>query len=304
MIIDFHTHMHAPGMTQDDRLHITVETVLKAARDNGIEVTCVSNPLHDLRRMDRERGLQEVKTLHSYFAKARDRAKDELIAFVTAAPWSGDEYLKEVERAVREDGFKGAIMPSSLKGGYPDDEVCMPFWQLACELDIPVMIHPPAVGFGEERMRDYRLASSIGRPFDNCLAIGRLIVRGIFERFPTLKLVGTHLGGGISEVIGRMDYAYELQEEASFLGPYEPMLIKKKPSEYVKMMYFDSVCYHLPAARCAMETVGIDHFLFGTDAPPLTVLKGPGLQLVRDLKLPSAQEEKVLAGNAKRLLNL
>lgn len=304
MIIDFHTHLHAPGMSQEDRLHITTETVIEAARQNSVDITCISNPLHDLRRMDRAQGLAEVKTLHGGFAKARDAYKDELIAFVCAVPWSGEEYLREVERAVKVDGFKGAIMPSSLKGGYPDDDECMAFWQLACDLDIPVMVHPPAVGFGEERMRDYRLASSIGRPFDNCLAIGRLIVRGIFERFPKLKLVGTHLGGGISEVIGRMDYAYELQTEAAFLGPYTPMLIKKKPSEYLKMMYFDSVCYHLPAARCAMETVGLDHFLFGTDAPPLTVLKGPGVKLIRDLGLSKPDEEKVFSGNAKRLLGL
>jgi len=73
---------------------------------------------------------------------------------------------------------------------------------------------------------DYRLASSIGRPADGCLAIARLIVRGMFEKLPNLKLVGTHLGGGICEMIGRMDYAYNLGDEAYFLGAYEPMLIK------------------------------------------------------------------------------
>ena len=50
-------------------------------------------------------------------------------------------------------------------------------------------------------MRDYRLASSIGRPMDGAIAIARCIVRGLFEKFPTLKLVGTHLGGGICEMI-------------------------------------------------------------------------------------------------------
>ena len=59
-------------------------------------------------------------------------------------------------------------------------------------------------------MAGYRLASSVGRPADNCLSLARLIVRGIYEEFPKLKLVGSHLGGGICEVIGRMDYAYDL----------------------------------------------------------------------------------------------
>jgi aminocarboxymuconate-semialdehyde decarboxylase len=166
------------------------------------------------------------------------------------------------------------------------------------------VIHPPSVGFGEERMREYRLASSIGRPMDNALALARLIVRGIFEKFPTLKLVGTHLGGGICEMIGRMDYAYNLQEEAYFLGPYEPMLIKHPPSHYLKMMYLESTCYHAPAARCALETVGADHFVFGTDAPPLKPLKKAGVEMIRSLKLAPADEAKVFCENARRLLKI
>jgi aminocarboxymuconate-semialdehyde decarboxylase len=129
-------------------------------------------------------------------------------------------------------------------------------------------------------------------------------VRGIFEQFPTLKLVVTHLGGGICEVIGRMNYAYTLQEEAFFLGSYEPMLIKHPPLHYLKMCYLDSVCYHLPAARCVVETVGADKMVFGTDAPPLTPIKGDGIQMIRDLKLAPADEAKVFSGNAKKLLKI
>jgi len=167
-----------------------------------------------------------------------------------------------------------------------------------------VVIHPPAVGFGEERLKDYRLASSVGRPMDNALAIARLIVRGIFEKFPTLKLVGTHLGGGICEMIGRMDYAYNLQDEAYFLGSYAPMLIRHQPSHYLKMMYLESTCYHPPAARCGFETVGPDHFIFGTDAPPLKVLKKQGVEVIKKIGLSSADENKVYYENAKRLLKL
>src|SRR5207253_5446517 len=94
-------------------------------------------------------------------------------------------FLREFERAVKVDGLKGAWITSSLKGSYPDDDDALPFFKLACELDVPVVIHPPSVGFGEERLRDYRLASSVGRPMDNALALARLIVRGIFEKLPT-----------------------------------------------------------------------------------------------------------------------
>jgi aminocarboxymuconate-semialdehyde decarboxylase len=126
----------------------------------------------------------------------------------------------------------------------------------------------------------------------------------MFEKLPTLKLVGSHLGGGICEMIGRMDYAYNLQEEAYFLGPYEPMLIKHPPSHYLKMMYLESTCYHAPAARCALDTVGADHFVFGTDAPPLKPLKKAGVEMIRSLKLAPADEAKVFGDNARKLLKI
>jgi aminocarboxymuconate-semialdehyde decarboxylase len=82
------------------------------------------------------------------------------------------------------------------------------------------------------------------------------------------------------------------------------MLISTKPSEYLRMMYLDCTSYHPPAVRCAIETVGASHVLFGTDAPPLTVLKPKGLQLVHDLDLPAADKANILGGNAQRLLKL
>ena len=88
------------------------------------------------------------------------------------------------------------------------------------------------------------------------LSIARLIVRGVFERHRNIKFVGCHLGGGICDVIGRMDYAYELGDKASGLGSYEPMLITQRPSEYLKTLYMDTVAYHPPAVMCAYRTSG------------------------------------------------
>ena len=175
------------------------------------------------------------------------------------------------------------LISSSHRGAYPDDADARPFFALATELDIPVFMHPPSVGFGEERMREFRLASSVGRPFDACLALARLIVNGVFEEFPRLKFVASHLGGGICEIIGRMDYAYELRDDPFILGPYGPPLhITRKPSDYLRGIYFDTVCYHAPAVECAIKTVGADRLIFGTDSPMLVALKQRGLDLVRE----------------------
>ena len=308
MIIDIHTHVHTPEDAAKPywrgRCPMTIENALDAAEGAGIDVTLVSNPLHELRDADRTQQLKMCVAQNRYVASLQDKHRGKIYGIASIVPYGGDPFLREFERAVKQDGLKGVWILSSLQGQYPDDDEALPFFQLATELDVPVVIHPPSVGFGEERMKVYRLASSVGRPMDNALAIARLLVRGIFERFPTLKLVGTHLGGGICEMIGRMDYAYNLQEEAFFLGSYEPMLIKHPPSHYLKMMYLESTCYHPPAARCACETVGPDHFLFGTDAPPLKVLKPQGVALIKELKLSPADEEKVYCDNARRLFKI
>jgi aminocarboxymuconate-semialdehyde decarboxylase len=307
MIIDFHTHVAPPEIRERSlwrgKCPMTIENVLDAQQEAGIDRTVISYPYHELREMDAPAQLAAIARHNRYLASLQDRHQT-IYALACASPYGGDAFLKELERAVRQDGCKGAMIMSSLPGHYPDDDDAFAFFALASELDVPVFVHPPHVGFGEERMRDYRLASSIGRPMDSALAIARLIVRGMFEKLPKLKLVGSHLGGGICEMIGRMDYAYNLQEEAYFLGPYEPMLIRHPPSHYLRMMYLESTCYHVPAARCALETVGADHFIFGTDAPPLKVLKRAGLAVIRELKLPPADEQKVFSGNAARLLKV
>ena len=318
MIIDFHVHVLPPedmGAFTATGFHrnigarkgtapTTIENALEAAKIGGVDITVISNPLHNLRDMDREQQLARCQRQNRFNAAQQDTHHGSIVGMASTVPYGGDVFLREFERAIKQDGLKGAWITSSLQGSYPDDDDAMPFFQLAAELDVPVVIHPPSVGFGEERLRDYRLASSVGRPMDNALALARLIVRGMFEKLPKLKLVGTHLGGGICEMIGRMDYAYRLQDEAFFLGSYEPMLIKHPPSHYLKMMYLESTCYHPPAARCAIDTVGIDHFIFGTDSPPLFVLKREGVDLINKLGLSAEEKNKVYCENAKKLMKL
>ena len=267
MIIDFHTHVFPPedfetftgtGFHKNvgakkGRPPATIENVLEAAKIGGVDISVISNPIHNLRDMDRAQQLERCQRQNRYNAQQQNKYPGQIYGMASIVPYGGDPFLREFERAVKQDGLKGAWILSSLQGSYPDDDDAFPFFQLACELDVPVVIHPPSVGFGEERMRDYRLASSVGRPMDGALAVARMIVRGVFEKLPKLKVMATHLGGGICEMIGRMDYAYRLQDECFFLGTYEPMLIKHQPSHYLKMLYLESTSYWVPGARCAFE---------------------------------------------------
>jgi aminocarboxymuconate-semialdehyde decarboxylase len=117
--------------------------------------------------------------------------------------------------------------------------------------------------------------------------------------------VASHLGGGICEIIGRMDYAYELRDNPLILGPYgPPIYISRKPSDYLRTLYFDTVSYHAPAVECAIKTVGADRLIFGTDSPMLIALKKRGLDLIDQIGLNAADKANVLGGTARALLKL
>jgi aminocarboxymuconate-semialdehyde decarboxylase len=306
MIIDWHAHVYPPELARERRwgntTPLTIENLLEAHEKAGIDLCVVSNTIHYLKDKTAEESLKFLRRWNDYGAEIQQKYKDRVIVFTSTLPCGGPSFIKELERAVKDCGLQGVLINSSHQRAYPDDDEAKPFFELVDDLGVPMMMHAPSVGYGEERMRDYRLASSVGRPFDECLSIARLIVRGVFERHPNVKFVGCHLGGGICDVIGRMDYAYELGDQASGLGSYEPMLITGRPSEYLKKLYMDTVAYHPPAVMCAYQTLGARQLLFGSDAPPLLPLLPRAKQIIEDLPITESEREDIFSRNALRLL--
>ena len=306
MIVDWHAHIYPPELAKDRRwggtTPFTIENLLEAHEKVGIELCVVSNTIHHLKEKTADESLAVLRRWNDYGAEIQQKYSGRIIVFTSTLPCGGAPFVKEVERAIVQCGLKGVLINSSHQGAYPDDDEAKPFFELVTSLGIPLMMHAPSVGFGEERMREYRLASSVGRPFDECLAISRMIVYGVFERFPKLKFVGCHLGGGICEVIGRMDYAYELGDLASGLGSYEPMLITKRPSDYLRNLYMDTVAYHPPAIMCAYQTVGARQLLFGSDAPQLLPLLPRAKKIIEELPITENERQDIFGRNALRLL--
>jgi len=308
LIIDWHSHIYPPEIAAAPEWRgdcpLTIEKLLDAHERAGIDKCVVTNPIHYLKEMSDREALDAIKRWNEYAAEIQQRYSDRVIVFTSSIPGGGSGFLEELEHAIRDNGLAGVFINSSHQGAYPDEDRAHPFFELINSLGVPVMIHAPASSFGEECMRMYRLTSSVGRPFDECLAIARMIVRGIFKQLPELKFIGAHLGGGICEVIGRMDYAYELGDFAHFLGSYEPKLIDNPPSHYLRQLYLDTVSYHAPAVMCGIQTVGAEHVVFGSDAPPLLPLLPKAKQLIEELPISQEDKQAILGGNAARLLGL
>src|SRR6201988_4012587 len=155
MIIDFHVHVLPPedrGAFTGTKSHqnigaqhrqspTTIENALEAAKIGGVDITVISNPIHNLRDMDRKQQLERCQRQNRFNAQCQNKHHTSIVGMASTVPWGGDAFLRKFERAIKQDGLKGAWITSSLQGKYPDDDEAMPFFQLAQELDVPVVIH-------------------------------------------------------------------------------------------------------------------------------------------------------------------
>ena len=146
---------------------------------------------------------------------------------------------------------------------------------------------------GKERMREYELTVVAGYLFDSTINIFSLVCSGFLDRWPTLKLICAHTGAFSLSLRARM------QREVD-TNPIIAGNLRRPVGEYLRQLYFDSICFEPRMLQYALEVVPAEHILLGSDAPfPLGEADPVGF--VRRA-LPSAQAEGILGGNLKRLL--
>ena len=200
----------------------------------------------------------------------------------------------ELDRCVRKLGMKGLLLYTNLAGHFPDEPAYRPIFARAEALDLPILLHP-AKPVTIDVVKGYEMTSSLGNMFENTIALTRLVMAGVLDRYPKLKLVCPHLGGTLPYIIGRLDHQTQVLKRG-------PKYLTRKPSEYLQQVWFDIVS-PLPAAmRFCYEMFGADRLLFASDHPWVEP------KLIRDglvgLKLPASDEAKIVGGNARRLFNL
>jgi aminocarboxymuconate-semialdehyde decarboxylase len=218
------------------------------------------------------------------------------------------EDLDEFDRAVEKLGLKGMTIMSNILGKPLDAPEFEPFWQRAVKHDIPLYIHPARYPY-YPWIREHLLSSIFGWPFDTTIAMSRLVWGGVLERYPTLKFITHHLGGMVPYFVGRIQTFYD---EGITYYPHmntAPKFSKKHVLDYFRMFYNDTALYGwTPALQCGYEFFGADKILYGTDYP-----RGPeegmyylreALRSVNELKITPEEKEKILSGNARRILKI
>ena len=278
-----------------------VAGLLERQEAAGIATTVVSDPhiwYGDLDPSD----IARTREYNDFAAElAREHARS-LAALGTVTPWRGEEHVQEAERAVRELGLAGLALPTSDAGRYLDS-IPDAFWELVEGLDVPLFVHPGGTVVGEELMTMYRLGEVCGRPLDTTITLARYVLTGVPERFPAIRLLCAHAGGAICTICDRLDFGHELRDYAP-LGPWGEVELPEPPSAYIARLYLDTVTYGTAALRPALERVGPERLVFGSDRPPVPFPLERSLGHVLALGLEPDAEAAVLGGNARTLFAL
>lgn len=303
MVIDCHAHLMPKSWfdPKSPKSIFDLAGLFKEQEQAGVDITVFGN--NWIRSPEGADPLRVVKEYNEHAAELTAKYPNRLLGLACSVPFDNDQILKETERAVKEYKLKGIMVNSSVNGEYLDSPRATPFFQLVSELDVPLFVHPPKFTIGNEKMEIFRLPEMLGRPFDTTLSLTRFILSGGLERFPNLKMICAHVGGALPMLPGRLGFGYELRRDESF-GPWGPDVITRPPGSYIQQLYFDTVSLHPPAVQCAIDTVGIDHVVFGSDSPPVPIALKRSVDVVQALKISDENKNKILGGNAVKLLGL
>jgi aminocarboxymuconate-semialdehyde decarboxylase len=250
-------------------------------------------------RAERDVVTQVIKIQNERLAEFCGRYPDRFVAFASVALQFPDLAVQQLEEGVKKLGLRGAAVGASVAGEEFADPKFHPFWAKAEELGVLIFIHPQSTPDLAKRLKGNGwLANTIGNPLDTTIALSHLIFEGTLDRFPRLKICSAHGGGFLPSYAARSDNSLRVAPDMD-----TGVKLKKKPTEYLKQMYYDTLVFTSEALRHLAAEVGVSQLVIGTDHPiPWQdksidhILKAPGFS--------DADRRKMLSETAAKLLKI
>lgn len=243
----------------------------------GVDVQIISVSAPNVFRFPESIRIPLTRDLNDEFADLTASSDGRLRMFASLPLPSVDAALEELDRALALPNVVGVVVCSNIDRINLDDERFSPVWEELSRRGTTVFCHP-TVACCTDGLREYAMSLAMGFMADTMFAVGRLAYAGTFERFPGIRWIFTHLGGTIPFVLPRYDNYYRQFPECR-------ENIERPPSEIMSELYYDTCTMHAPALRCAVDTLGPERLVFGSDYPHVpggidrfvTVLESVGL---------------------------
>jgi predicted TIM-barrel fold metal-dependent hydrolase len=274
---------------------------LKEMDEAGIDIQVLSHANPSLQKLDAATAVPLARRVNDRLYDAVQRHPDRFAAFAALPTADPKAAADELERTVTRLGFKGAMIHGLTNGVFHDDVRFWPIYERAQALDVPLYIHPgiPQPAIIETYYKEYYqkypniLRAAWGFTVETATQAIRLILGGVFDAHPRLKIILGHLGEGLPFYLWRINMG--LVRDGA--GP---------------TWFRDTFCEHFwittsgffsdPALLCCVMEMGIDRILFSVDYP--FVENPPGTKWLETLPLCAEDKEKLLNGNVKRLLKM
>lgn len=277
----------------------TIELRLKDMDRMGIDIQAVSPaPQQTYYWAEPGLGAELSRSINDRLAEIVAKWPDRFVALGTVPLQNVELAVIELERCVKQLGLRGVeINPNVAGRDLTDSSLNLDrFFAKARELDIVIFMHP--IGFTQgERLMDHYFNNVIGNPLDTTLGTSRLIFDGVMERHAGLKVVLPHAGGFLAHYWARMDHAWRARADCR-------TVIKKAPSSYLKKFYFDTIAFDPEMLRNLIDKFGAEQVVLGTDYPFDMGEEDPVGLIGSVPRLPAAEKEKIMGGNAARLLKI
>ena len=243
---------------------------------------------------DRTLNIELAQAANEGLARIQREEPGRFTTMATLPLLDGETSVRELNRAVNELGLQSVMITSNVAGKQLDSEDLWPVYARAEQLEVPIMIHPswPVMA---EHLQGWTMAVNLGFLFDSSVAMMRIILSGVMDRFPRLTFILCHLGSTIPYVIGRLN-----RTGGPRTGNWGNN--DQAPFEYFKRVYIDTVSRHRPAIVMAKQTMGHDRLLFGTDYPYGTI--DPMIADVMENDLTGAEKDAIMFGNAAQVFGL
>ena len=193
-------------------------------------------------------------------------------------------------------GLKGLEIGNAVGERPLDDPLFESFFEAAQALDLLLFVHPLEGGVDADDPLSGILGNVLQFTFRTTLMVERMILKGMFEKYPNLRLCLSHGGGFIAFNIWRLDHSYNLRADLRKNLP-------RKPSDYLRNLYFDSIVHSVAALQYLVGIVGPDRVVIGTDYP-MAMGDFQSVEKVGQLEISEESRKQILGGNAARALNL
>lgn len=208
----------------------------------------------------------------------------------------------ELNRAINELGMDGVLIGTNINQRSIADDQFLPFFEELDEIKIPTVLHPMrAIGEDLTSAEDAKLTipSNVGFLFETTRTMAQMTFKGTFEKCRNLTFILPHSGGAIPFVWPRWDIAYLSRPDSHPLRK-----LPNLPSHYLKQQYYDTALSYYPSSlKCTIDFAGVDHVLFGTDAPYATLdFRGKDtIEKIEDYGFSKEEKEKIYFKNAADL---